>query len=101
MAHKTDLEIITEITLNDAFFNIIERLNLQENYYLDPDETKTYYDRLIVINKKKPSLDEMNKELVKYKEELINLEGTKLKLHQTKKGALNGIKKNKESGASG
>ena len=80
MAHKTELEKITDITLDDAFFDIIERLDLQENYYLDPDETKTYYDRLIVINKKKPSLEEMVKELLNYKNELIECEKAKMKI---------------------
>tara|TARA_B100000749_G_C18269903_1_gene399907 strand:- start:40 stop:315 length:276 start_codon:yes stop_codon:yes gene_type:complete len=82
MAHKTDLEKIADLTFNDCFFILLERLDLVNHYYLDPVETKTYYDRLIIINKEKPSLDEMKQELIKYKVELINLEGTKLKLYQ-------------------
>jgi len=100
MAHRTELEKISDLTFDDCFFILIERMNLVPFYYLDPEISKGFYDRLMVINKDKPSLDEMKKELVKYKEELINLEGTKLKLHQTKKGALNGVKKNKEPRAS-
>jgi hypothetical protein len=80
MAHKTDLEKITDITLKEAFFIILERLNLEENYYLDPDKTKTYYDRLTVINKKKPTMEEIKKELLKYKNELIDCEKEKMKI---------------------
>lgn len=80
MALKTDLEKITEIKLKDAFFIIIERLNLANYYYLNPDESKPYYDRLIVINKDKPSLEEMEKELLNYKNELLQLEKEKLKI---------------------
>ena len=93
MAHKTGLEIITEITLNDAFFLIIERMGLVNSYYLDPNETKTYYDRLIIINKDKPSLNDMEDELLKYKNELLDLEKQKLKiLHNKKQGEDHGRK---------
>ena len=80
MPLKTDLEKITEIKLEDAFFIIIERLNLVNYYYLSPDKSKSYYDRLIVINKDKPPLKEMEKELLNYKNELIQLEKEKLKI---------------------
>mgnify|MGYP003137890672 CR=1 FL=1 len=91
MAFKTDLEKITEITLKDAFFIIIERMDLVNHYYLDPDEKKTYYNRLIIINKDKPKLDEMEKELLNYKKELIELEKAKMKIF--KKGVSHGTEK--------
>ena len=84
MAIKTDLEKISEIQLKDVFFILIERMGLVPHYFLDPNESKDYYDRLIVINKKKPSLKEFNNELVKYKNELLDLEKEKLKILHNK-----------------
>ena len=84
MAIKTDLEKISEIQLKDVFFILIERMGLVQHYFLDPNESKDYYDRLIVINKKKPSLKEFNNELVKYKNELLDLEKEKLKILHNK-----------------
>ena len=84
MAIKTDLEKISEIQLKDVFFILIERMGLVPHYFLDPDEKKNYYDRLIIINKKKPTLKEFNDELVKYKNELLDLEKEKLKILHNK-----------------
>ena len=87
MAYKTDLEKISDIQLNDIFFILIERMGLIPHYFLEPDKTKSYYDRLIIINREKPSLEVFNKEVVKYKNELLDLEKEKIKiLHNKQRG---------------
>ena len=80
------LEKISELTLEDAFFIVIERLDLVDYYYLSPDRSKNYYNRLIVINKEKPTLEIMQKELSNYKEELIKLEQEKMKIFNNRRG---------------
>ena len=59
-------------------------MGLIPHYFLEPDKTKSYYDRLIIINREKPSLEAFNKEVVKYKNELLDLEKEKLKILHNK-----------------